>query len=214
LVLIWYVVGKSVNNIPRNEISMNQKLKQAGLFAILAVFTISLTTSFVGDAEASPQSRGDITSEPVEPSIKAQQKANAEVETEPEAPRSESNQKRPAGAPVETSIKAQQRAQALPETPTETSPSLIQIGVPQDFTTKSGKDFVVTGDVTSFTAVYAVVNPANVDLRNVEILVTSDTESVSAVISGNYDKAHRSISVMIDAVDPASVNAKIIGFEI
>jgi len=120
---------------------MNQKLKQAGLFAILAVFTISMTTSFVGDAEATPQSRGDITNEPVdpsskalqraqassfdpvnkgapvwetpEPSIKAQQKANAEVETKPEAPRSESNQKRPAGETPEPSIKALQRAQAL-----------------------------------------------------------------------------------------------------
>ncbi len=193
--------------------TMNQKLKQVGLFAILAVFTISMTTSFVGDAEASPQSRGKITSEPVEPSIKAQQKANAEVETEPEALRSESNQKRPAGAPVETSIKAQQRANAVPESATETSPWLQQISV-HDRTTRSGSDFTVTGDATSFTAVFAVVNPANVDLRNVEILVTSDTESVSAVMSGNYDKDHRSISVMLDAVDPASVNAEIIGFEI
>ncbi len=91
---------------------MNQKIKQAGLFAILAVFTISLTTSFVGDAEASPQSRGDITSEPVELSVKAQQLANAEVETKPEAPRSESNQKRPAGETPEPSSKALQRAQA------------------------------------------------------------------------------------------------------
>jgi len=192
---------------------MNQKLKQAGLFAILAVFTISLTTSFVGDAEASPQSRGKITSEPTEPSIKAQQKANAEIETEPEAPRSESNPKRPAGGPVETSIKAQQRAQAIPESATETSPWLQQISV-NDRTTRSGNDFTVTGDVTSFTAVFAVVNPANIDLRNVEILVTSDTESVRGKIVGNYDKDHRSISVTIDAVDPASVNAEIIGFEI
>jgi len=190
---------------------MNQKLKQAGLFAILAVFTISMTTSFVGDAEASPQSRGKITSEPVEPSIKAQQKANAEVETKPEAPRSESNQKRPAGGPVEPSIKAQQRANAVPESATETSPSLQQITV-RDPTTKAGKDFVVTGDVTSFAVVYAVLNPANVDLRNVEILVTSDTESVRGEMLGNNKKDRGSISVMIDAVDPASVNAKIIGY--
>jgi len=192
---------------------MNQKLKQVGLFAILAVFTISLTTSFVGDAEASPQSRGKITSEPVEPSVKAQQKANAEVETKSEAPRSESNQKRPAGAPVETSIKAQQRAQAVPESATETSPWLQQIAVHEP-TTKAGKDFVVTGDVTSFTAIFAVVNPANVDLRNVEILVISDTESVRGEMSGNNNKDQRSISVTIDAVDPASINAKIIAFEI
>jgi len=192
---------------------MNQKLKQAGLFAILAVFTISMTTSFVGDAEASPQSRGDITSEPTEPSIKAQQKANAEVETEPEAPRSESNQKRPAGEPVETSIKAQQIANAALESATETSPSLQLISVHEP-TTKAGKDFVVTGDVTSFTVVYAIVNPANIDLRNVKILVSSDTEFVIGEMLGNYDKDHRSISVMLGAVDPASVSAKILGFEI
>jgi len=99
---------------------MNQKIKQAGLFAILAVFTISLTTSFVGDAEASPQSRGDITSEPVELSAKAQQLANAEVETKPEAPRSESNQKRPAGETPEPSSKALQRAQASSFDPVNT----------------------------------------------------------------------------------------------
>jgi len=214
LVLIWYVVGKSVNYIRKGESSMNQKLKQAGLFAILAVFTISMTTSFVGDAEATAE-KGKRSSlpiaEPVEPSIKAQQKANAEVETKPEAPRSESNQKRPAGESVETSIKAQQRANAQPESATETSPWLQQIAVHEP-TTKAGKDFTVTGDVTSFAVVYAVLNPANIDLRNVEILVTSDTESVRGEMSGNNNKDQRSISVMIDAVDPASVNAKIIGY--
>jgi len=193
---------------------MNQKLKQAGLFAILAVFTISLTTSFVGDAEASPQSRGDITSEPTEPSIKAKNRAQATPEPEPETPRSESDPTRPAGGPVEPSSKAIRSAQALEKaTPEEVQPFLQQIAV-HDPNTKSGKDFVVTGDVTSFTVVYSIENPANIDLRNVEILVTSDTESVSAVMLGNYDKDHRSISVMIGAVDPASVNAEILGLEI
>ncbi len=214
MVLIWFVVGKSVNYIRRGESSMNQKLKQAGLFAILAVFTISLTTSFVGDAEASPQSRGKITSEPTEPSIKAQQKANAEVETEPETPRSESNPTRPAGGPVEPSSKEIQRAQALEKaTPEDVSPFLQQIAV-HDPSTRADRNFTVTGDVTTFTAIFAVVNSANVDLTNVEILVTSETESVSAVMSGHYDKDHRTISVMIDAVDPASVNAEIVGFDI
>ncbi len=64
---------------------MNQKLKQAGLFVILAVFTLSLTTSFVGNAEASPIDRG-LTFEIPEPSVKAQQKANVEVEVRPEFP--------------------------------------------------------------------------------------------------------------------------------
>jgi len=72
-------------------------------------------------------------------------------------------------------------------------------------------DFVVTGDVTTFKVVYSVLNPANIDLRNVEILVTSDTESVKAELRGNYDIKRSTVSVEIDAVDPASVNAKIIG---
>ena len=193
---------------------MNQKLKQAGLFAILAVFTISLTTSFVGDAEATPQSRGKITNEPVEPSIKAKNSAQATPELEPETPRSESDATRPAGGPVEPASKAIRSAQALEKvTPEDVSPFLQQIAV-HDTSTRADRNFTVTGDVTTFTVVYSVENPANIDLRNVEILVTSDTESVSAVMLGNYDKAHRSISVMIDAVDPASVNAKIIGFDI
>ena len=161
MVSIWVIIGNSVNYIRKSKSSMNQKLKQAGLFAILAVFTMSLTTSFVGDAEA-------------------------------------------------LSIKAEHKAQLLEKLKVEASTSLQQITV-HDPATKAGKDFVVTGDVTTFTAVYAVLNPANIDLRNVEILVTSDTESVKAELIGDFDRKYSIISVEIDAVDPASVNAKIIG---
>ncbi len=153
---------------------MNQKLKQAGLFAILAVFTMSLTTSFVGNAEASPQSRGELES--VAP---------------------------------ELSVKAIQRAEAVEKFTVEASISLLQVIV-DDPATKAGTEFVVTGDVITFTVAYVVVNPANIDLRNVEILVTSDTESVKGELNRNYDKKHSVISVEIDAVDPASINAKII----
>ncbi len=189
---------------------MNQKLKQAGLFAILAVFTMSLTTSFVGDAEASPQSRGELPASTAGTSIKAEQKADATPELKPETPRSSSDATRPAAGPIELSSKAQHQAQLLEQLKVEASPSLLQVTV-HDPATKTGTDFVVTGEVTTFTAVYAVLNPANIDLRNVEILVTSDTESVKGELRGNYDKKHSFISVTIDAVDPASVNAKIIG---
>jgi len=194
---------------------MKQKLKQAGLYAVLAVFTISLTTGFVGVADASPQSRGELTSESAEPSIKAKQHAKVveELTEKSEVPRSESNNKRPAGGPVELSIKAKHHAEIVEKLTVESSPSLQQIVV-HDPTTKSGKDFVLTGDVTTFRAVYAVVNPANIDLRNVEILVTSDTESVRGEMFRQYDQKHNAISVRIDAVDPASINAKITGFEI
>jgi len=186
---------------------MNQKLKQAGLFAILAVFTLSLTTSFVGNAEASPIDRG-LTYEIPEPSSRAQQVANAQGEDRD--PRSSSDATRPEGGPVAPSDKAFHKAQLLEELKVEGSPSLLQITV-HDPTTKAGKGFVVTGDVTTFTAAYTILNPANIDLRNVEILVTSDTESVKGEITRSHDVKRSIISVNIDAVDPASINAKIIG---
>ena len=140
---------------------MNQKLKQAGLFAILAVFTMSLTTSLVDVAEATSSDKADHSRELVNLNVEA-------------------------------------------------SPSLLEIAV-EDHSTRLGTDFVVTGDVTTFTAVYAVLNPANIDLRDVEILVTSDTESVKAETMGNNDRTRAIITVAIDAVDPASIKAKIIG---
>jgi len=144
---------------------MNQKLKQAGLFAILAVFTMSLTTSLVSDAEAT------------------------------------------------SSNKADHDRELLISHNVDATPSLLEIAV-EDHSTRLGTDFVVTGDVTTFTAVYAVLNPANIDLRDVEILVTSDTESVKAETIGNNDRTRAIITVQIDAVDPASIKAKIIGQEI
>ena len=161
MVSIWFVVGNSVNYIKKGESSMNQKLKQAGLFAILAVFTMSLTTSFVGDAEASSSK---------DPKFRAQQET----------------------------LKV------------EGSPSLQQITV-QDLNTRPGTDFVVTGDEATFRVVYAVLNPADIDLRNVEILVTSDTESVKGVQEKSSNPKFSTITVEIDAVDPASIKAKIIG---
>jgi hypothetical protein len=188
---------------------MTQKLKQVGLFAMIAVFGMLFTASFVGVADASPQSRGDVPASTAGVSVKAQQKADATPELEPESPRSESRPLRPAAGSIEPSSKALHMAQHLESLKVEASPSLSQVMV-QDGNTKTGTDFVVTGDVTTFTAVYAVLNPANIDLRNVEILVTSDTESVKGELSGHYDKKHSIISVEIDAIDPTSVNAKFI----
>ena len=154
---------------------MNQKLKQVGLFAVLAVFTLSLTTSLVSDVEAT--SKYD----------------NAET------------------SPVEPSSKAAHMADLMNALRVGDDPSLQQIRV-NDSSTKAGTEFVVTGDVTTFKVSYFIVNPAGIDLRNVEILVTSDTESVEGEILGNYSTRNRILTVQIDAVDPASVDAKIIGW--
>ena len=143
---------------------MNQKLKQVGLFAILAVFSMSLTTGFVGDAEASSSK---------DPKFRA----------------------------------------LIEELKTESSPSLKLVLI-NDPATRPGTEFVVSEKITTFKVVYAVVNPTNVDLRNVEILVTSDIESVKAELRGSHDGDRSIISFEIDAVDPASVNAQITGYEI
>lgn len=192
---------------------MNQKLRQAGLFVILAVFTVSLTTSFVGVADASPQSRGEIKSQPVEPSVKQKNYDKAVPETKPQATRSESDPTRPAGGPVEPSERAKHSAELAEKFKVDASPSLVKVSV-SDPNTRSHKDHIVTGELRTFTAVFAVVNHADIDLQNVKILVTSDTESVEGEIIGNYDQVHRNISVVIDAVDPASVDAEIVNYEV
>ena len=143
---------------------MNQKLKQIGLFAILAVFSMSLTTSFVGDAEASSSK---------DPKFRA----------------------------------------LTEEIKIDSSPSLKLVFI-NDSATRPGTDFVVSEKITTFNVVYAVVNPTNADLRNVEILVTSDIESVNAELRGSHDGNRSIISFQIDAVDPASVSAQITGYEI
>jgi len=59
-----------------------------------------------------------------------------------------------------------------------------------------------------------VVNSGDGDVRNVEILVSSDTETVSATLQGFLDAKHSIIAVEIKAVDPASINAEIVSFQI
>ncbi len=189
---------------------MNQKLKQAGLFAILAVFSMSLTTSFVGNSEAFA-TRADTPAEPTDSHPSAEARDAIASEAGQESPRSSSDPTRPAAGPTEAHPRAETRdAIASGDFKVEALPSLSQVTI-SDSATRPGTDFVVTGDENTFKVVYAILNPADIDLRNVDILVTSDTESVKGEVFGDYDKRRAMISVMIDAVDPASVKAKIIG---
>ncbi len=86
-----------------------------------------------------------------------------------------------------------------------------------DNSVKSTKGFVPRGDdfdATTYRVVYLVQNFGETDVRNVEILLDSDTEIVHGELQGNLDPKHSTISVLIKAVDPASINAEIIGYEI
>ena len=183
---------------------MNQKLKQVGLFTILAVFSMSLTTSFGGNDEAFA-TQADLPVQPTEGNPKAEARDKIASEAGQLSPRSSSDPRLPASGPTEGHPRAHQE-----DLKVEILPSLKLVTI-NDPATRPGTDFVVTGDVTTFKVVYNVLNPANIDLTNVEILVTSDTESVKVELRGNYDIKRSSVSVEIDAVDPASVNAKIIG---
>jgi len=150
---------------------MNQKIKQAGLFAILAVFTISLTTSFVVDAEAI--SRDGIRHDNV----------------------------------------------VLPDQEPDVKLSLKQIGELTsigDETRKSYKGFNPEQyDTTeTFRAVYLVQNEGKDKVWNIEILVESDIDTEKTTLQGKLDVKHSTVTVFIKALDPESINAKIVGFEI
>ena len=187
---------------------MNQKLKQVGLFTILAVFSMSLTTSFGGNDEAFA-TQADLPSQPTEGNPKAEGRDNAfGNDAKSEVSKSSSDPRRPASGPTEGNPKAHQE-----ELKVDSSPSL-KLVVISDPATRPGTDFVVSEKITTFNVVYAIVNPTNVDLRNVEILVTSDIESVKAELRGSHDGDRSIISFEIDAVDPASVSAQITGYEI
>ncbi len=68
--------------------------------------------------------------------------------------------------------------------------------------------------VPTFRTIIKVSNAADSNVRNVEILVTSDTETIQTELQGNLVPKHSMVTAMIKATDPASINAKIIGFEL
>jgi len=111
------------------------------------------------------------------------------------------------------------RAQEAAPAPTAEL-SLVQVTEPQEtknFPVTVTKKFVPNSDdndAETFRVVYIVTNAADSDVRNVEISVNSDTETISGELQGNLGPKHSIISVVIKAIDPASINAEIVAFEI
>jgi len=108
---------------------------------------------------------------------------------------------------------------AVPEQPTAEL-SLVQVFEPketQSFTVKAVNQYVPTSaddDATTFQVLYRVLNAVDSDVRNIEISVSSDTQTVSGELSGNLHPTRNSIiSVMIKAHDPASISAEIVDFD-
>jgi len=98
--------------------------------------------------------------------------------------------------------------------------SLVQVFEPTEtksFTVKSVTKFVQTSaddDAPTYKVLYRVLNAVDSDVRNIEISVSSDIQTISGELSGNLHPTRNSIiSVMIQAHDPASISAEIADFD-
>ena len=107
---------------------------------------------------------------------------------------------------------------AVPEQPTAEL-SLVQVFEPKETTTTQipTKGFVprsADDDATTFKVLYRVINAVDSDVQNVEISVSSDTQTVSGELPGDLHPTRNSIiSVLIKAHDPASISAEIVDFD-
>jgi len=180
---------------------MNTKLKNIGLLAILSLVTVSLSGSFLNEAEA----RGVVVTSSIDDDRFKGHSGNSAAAQTPEP-----------------SAKAQQVAQAAETEAVSLSLEEFEFdgkstNVSNDATTQNTSRFEPRADdysLETFESIYRVVNSGDGDVRNVEILVSSDTETVSATLQGFLDAKHSVIAVEIKAVDPASISAEIISFQI
>lgn len=111
---------------------------------------------------------------------------------------------------------AEERLKVSEPTPVELS--LVQIGEPSSASAaqKSYKGFHEEQyDTTqTFRAIYKVQNAADSDVKNIQILLTSDTETVQTKLLGKLDPKHSIVVAMIKALDPDTISAKIISWDL
>ncbi len=178
---------------------MNQKQKLAGLLAILPLFLVVLSPNFIGEADA--RGAQDIPFDPVSKDAPGHQ--GSQTSTIPE--HSTRGAQAQEAEPVSLSLK---QIEFQDDTRQQNRADLEQ---------KSTKGFVPRGDdygIETFRAVYVIVNEGGGDVMNIELQISSDFETVQAKLLGNLDTKTSTVTAMIKAVDPASINAEIIGFEI
>ena len=151
---------------------MNQKLKYLGLFTILPLLTVALSSAYLTEAEAV------------------------------------------GGLGVG---EAKERLKVSEPAPT-VELSLVQIGEPSPASAaqKAYKGFHEEqyDDTQTFRAIYRVENAADSNVENIEILVTSDLETVDVELQGKLDPKHSVVVAMIKAKDPDSISAKIKSWEL
>ena len=106
---------------------------------------------------------------------------------------------------------------AIPEQPTAEL-SLVQVFEPKESaaTQIPTKGFVprsADDNAATYQVLYRVSNAVDSDVRNIEISVNSDTQTISGELQGDLTLKRSIISVLIQAHDPASISAEIVDFD-
>ena len=69
-------------------------------------------------------------------------------------------------------------------------------------------------DAATYMVIYSVSNSGTTDVKNIMVSVQSDVESVDVKLSGWLDEDHSVVTVLVHAVDPSTIEGKIVGYEV
>ena len=107
---------------------------------------------------------------------------------------------------------------AVPDEPeADVDLSAIQISEREVNVSQEKINHLKVGDsnTETFQVGFKIVNDGTTDVRKVTVSVQSDTETVESEFFVNLDKPkYSTITVMIEAADPTSINAVITGYQI
>ncbi len=96
--------------------------------------------------------------------------------------------------------------------------TITQVLEPQESTessVKASRPAQESSDSVTYRVVYKITNFGETDVKNVMISVQSDTETVDADLLGSKSGRNSSlITVFVDAIDPSSIGAEIVGFQV
>ena len=107
----------------------------------------------------------------------------------------------------------------LPEPEVDVDLSVKQISEPREVNVSPEKinhlKIKSDPDTKTFQVGYKIINDGTTDVRKVTVSVQSDTETIEGEFFVNLDKPKFStIKVLVKAVDPTSINAEMIGYQI
>ncbi len=105
----------------------------------------------------------------------------------------------------------------LPDPIPDVDLTLTQVLEPQlstESSVKASRPAQESSDSVTYRVVYKITNFGETDLKNVMISVQSDTETVDAELLGKSGRNSSLITVFVDAINPSSIGAEIVGFQV